>query len=192
MIPETRYACLGDLHLAYQVIGEDPPDMFSDIVGSTQLAAELGDGRWQRVLADHNRVVRRQIDRFGGHEVRVVGDGFLATFDGPARAVRCAIAIRDGVRDLGLEIRAGLHVGEIEVLPDDIAGLAVHIGARVSALAGPGEVFTSSTIGSTRDRSHAGQAPDRDRPRAPDCPRRRAGRPLRSPSRPAIAMRTWR
>ena len=120
--------------------------LFTDIVGSTQLAAELGDSRWQGVLADHNRVVRRQIDRFGGHEVRVVGDGFLATFDGPARAVRCAIAIRDGVRDLGLEIRAGLHVGEIEVLPDDIAGLAVHIGARVSALAGPGEVLTSSTI----------------------------------------------
>jgi len=120
--------------------------LFTDIVGSTHLAAELGDGRWQSLLADHNRVVRRQIDRFGGHEVRVVGDGFLATFDGPARAVRCAIAIRDGVRDLGLEIRAGLHAGEIEVLPDDIAGLAVHIGARVSALAGPGEVLTSSTI----------------------------------------------
>jgi class 3 adenylate cyclase len=120
--------------------------LFTDIVGSTQLAAELGDGRWQGLLADHNRVVRRQIDRFGGHEVRVVGDGFLATFDGPARAVRCAIAIRDAVRELGLEIRAGLHVGEIEVLPDDIAGLAVHIGARVSALAGSGEVLTSSTI----------------------------------------------
>ncbi len=120
--------------------------LFTDIVGSTQLAAELGDSRWQGLLADHNRVVRRQIDRFGGHEVRIVGDGFLATFDGPARAVRCAIAIRDGVRELGLEIRAGLHVGEIEVLPDDIAGLAVHIGARVSALAGPGEVLTSSTI----------------------------------------------
>jgi class 3 adenylate cyclase len=120
--------------------------MFTDIVGSTQLAAELGDGRWQGLLADHNRLVRRQIERFGGHEVRVVGDGFLATFDGPARAVRYALAIRDGVRDLGLEIRAGLHVGEIELLPDDIAGLAVHIGARVSALAGPGEVLTSSTI----------------------------------------------
>src|SRR5262245_59889668 len=120
--------------------------LFTDIVGSTQLATELGDGRWQSLLADHNRVVRRQIDRFAGHEVRVVGDGFLATFDGPARAVRCALAIRDGVRELGLEIRAGLHIGEIEVLQDDIAGLAVHIGARVSALAGPGEVLTSGTI----------------------------------------------
>jgi class 3 adenylate cyclase len=120
--------------------------LFTDIVGSTQLAAKLGDDRWQGLLADHNRVVRRQIDRFGGHEVRVVGDGFLATFDGPARAVRCAIAIRDGVIELGLEIRAGIHVGEIEVLADDIAGLAVHIGARVSALALPGEVLASSTV----------------------------------------------
>ncbi len=120
--------------------------LFTDIVGSTQLAARLGDSDWQGLLADHNRMVRRQLDRFAGHEVKVVGDGFLATFDGPARAVRCAIAIRDGARDLGLEIRAGLHVGEIEMLPDDIGGLAVHIGARVSALAGPGEVLTSSTI----------------------------------------------
>ena len=120
--------------------------LFTDIVGSTERAAELGDVRWQALLADHNRVVRRQLERFGGHEVKVVGDGFLATFDGPARAVRCAIAIRDGVRELGLEIRAGIHVGEIEVLPDDIAGLAVHLGARVSALAGAGEVLVSSTV----------------------------------------------
>jgi class 3 adenylate cyclase len=120
--------------------------VFTDIVSSTERAAGLGDGRWQALLADHNRVVRRQLDRFGGREIKVVGDGFLATFDGPARAVRCAIAIRDGVRELGLEIRAGVHVGEIEVLPDDIAGLAVHLGARVSALAGPGEVLVSSTV----------------------------------------------
>jgi class 3 adenylate cyclase len=120
--------------------------LFTDIVGSTRLAAELGDSRWQGLLADHNRVVRRQIERFGGREVRLVGDGFLATFDGPARAVRCALAIRDGVREIGLEIRAGVHIGEIDVLPDDIAGLAVHIGARVSALAGTGEVLTSSTV----------------------------------------------
>ncbi len=120
--------------------------VFTDIVGSTERAADLGDVRWQALLADHNRVVRRQLDRFGGREIKVVGDGFLATFDGPARAVRCAIAIRDDVRELGLEIRAGIHVGEIEMLPDDIAGLAVHLGARVSALAGPGEVLVSSTV----------------------------------------------
>jgi class 3 adenylate cyclase len=120
--------------------------LFTDIVRSTERAAELGDVRWQALLADHNRVVRRQLERFGGREIKVVGDGFLATFDGPARAVRCAIAIRNEVRELGLEIRAGIHVGEIEVLPDDIAGLAVHLGARVSALAGPGEVLVSSTV----------------------------------------------
>jgi class 3 adenylate cyclase len=120
--------------------------LFTDIVGSTQLAATLGDQRWKGLLADHNRVVRRQLDRFGGHEVRVVGDGFLASFDGPARAVRCALAIRDGVRELDVDIRAGLHTGEIEILPDDIAGLAVHVGARISALAGAGEVLVSSTV----------------------------------------------
>ncbi len=120
--------------------------LFTDIVGSTQLAAERGDSRWQLLLADHNRIVRRQLNRFGGTEVKVVGDGFLVTFDGPARAVRCAVAIRDEVRELDLEIRAGLHVGEIEVLSDDIAGLAVHIGARVSAMAGPSEILVSSTI----------------------------------------------
>jgi class 3 adenylate cyclase len=120
--------------------------LFTDIVGSTERAAQLGDVRWQSLLADHNRIVRRQLERFGGNEVKVVGDGFLATFDGPARAVRCAMAIRDEVRDLRLEIRAGIHVGEIEVLSDDIAGLAVHLGARVSALAGPGEVLVSSTV----------------------------------------------
>jgi class 3 adenylate cyclase len=120
--------------------------LFTDIVGSTQLAATLGDHRWKGLLADHNRVVRRQLGRFGGHEVRVVGDGFLATFDGPARAVRCALAIRDEVRELDLDVRAGLHTGEIEVIPDDIAGLAVHVGARISALAGAGEVLVSSTV----------------------------------------------
>jgi class 3 adenylate cyclase len=120
--------------------------MFTDIVGSTRLAADLGDTPWQRLLADHNRIVRHQLDRFGGNEVKVIGDGFLATFDGPARAIRCAAAIRDEVTDLGLEIRAGLHVGEIEVLADDIAGLAVHIAARVSAKAGASEILVSSTV----------------------------------------------
>jgi class 3 adenylate cyclase len=120
--------------------------LFTDIVESTRLAAELGDERWKAVLADHHRVARRQLDRFGGHEVKTVGDGILATFDGPARAVRCAAAIRDGVREFGLELRAGVHTGEIEVQPDDIGGLGVHIGARVSALAARGEVLVSSTV----------------------------------------------
>ena len=120
--------------------------LFTDIVGSTKLAAELGDERWQRLLADHNQIVRRQLERFGGAEVKVTGDGFLATFDGPARAVRCAVAIRDEVKELDLEIRAGLHVGEIEVLPGDVAGLAVHIAARVAALAEANEILVSSTV----------------------------------------------
>src|SRR5688572_7168747 len=120
--------------------------LFTDIVESTRLAAELGDERWHAVLAEHHRVARRQIERFGGHEVKTVGDGILATFDGPARAVRCAVAIRDGVREFGLELRAGVHTGEIEVQPDDIGGLGVHIGARVSALAAAGEVLVSSTV----------------------------------------------
>ncbi len=120
--------------------------LFTDIVGSTERAAQLGDARWEGLLADHNRVVRRELDRFGGREVKLVGDGVLATFDGPARAVRCALEIRDAVGELGLQVRAGVHTGEIEVLADDIAGLAVHIGSRISALAGPGEVLVSSTV----------------------------------------------
>jgi class 3 adenylate cyclase len=120
--------------------------LFTDIVGSTEQAAALGDERWHTLLAEHHRVTRRQLDRFGGHEVKTVGDGILATFDGPARAIRCATAIRDGVGELGLQLRAGLHAGEIEVQPDDISGLAVHIGARICALADAGEVFVSSTV----------------------------------------------
>ncbi len=120
--------------------------LFTDIVGSTKLAADLGDERWHELLTEHNHAVRTQIERFGGREVKTTGDGVLATFDGPARAVRCALAIRDEVGALGLEVRAGLHTGEIEVQPDDIAGLAVHIGARISALAIPGEILVSSTV----------------------------------------------
>ena len=120
--------------------------LFTDIVGSTRLAAELGDERWQALLHDHHRVVRQLLERFGGHEVKTVGDGFLATFDSPARAIRCAGAIREAVREFGLEIRAGIHTGEIEVQPADIAGLAVHIGARISVLARDGEVLVSSTV----------------------------------------------
>jgi class 3 adenylate cyclase len=120
--------------------------MFTDIVGSTTRASELGDARWRRLLEEHNHVIRRQLERFGGREIKTVGDGILATFDGPARAVRCAAAIRDGVGELGLQVRAGLHTGEIELEGDDIAGLAVHICARISALASGGEILVSSTV----------------------------------------------
>jgi class 3 adenylate cyclase/pimeloyl-ACP methyl ester carboxylesterase len=120
--------------------------LFTDIVDSTRKAAEMGDRAWRRLLDEHFGVTRRQLDRFDGRQVKKVGDGVLATFDGPARAVRCAAAIRDGVAELGLELRAGLHTGEIELQPDDIAGLAVHIGARISALAGAGEILVSSTV----------------------------------------------
>jgi class 3 adenylate cyclase len=120
--------------------------LFTDIVGSTRLAAEIGDGRWRATLDEHNRIARRELERFGGHEVKTVGDGILATFDGPARAVRAAAAIRGGVEEIGLELRAGVHTGEVEVQPDDIAGLAVHIGARISALANAGEILVSSTV----------------------------------------------
>jgi class 3 adenylate cyclase len=120
--------------------------LFTDIVGSTRLAAEMGDAPWRALLDEHNRVARRAIERFGGREIKTVGDGLLATFDGPARAVRCAAAIRDGERELGIEVRAGLHTGEIELQGDDVAGLAVHIGARIAALAGPSDIIVSSTV----------------------------------------------
>jgi class 3 adenylate cyclase len=120
--------------------------MFTDIVGSTALAATLGDRRWTQLLERHNAQVRQELQRHRGREVSTVGDGFLATFDGPARAVRCAQAIGRGVRALGLEVRAGLHTGELEVAGDDVRGLAVHFGARIAALAGPGEVLVSSTV----------------------------------------------
>ena len=120
--------------------------LFTDIVGSTSRAAEMGDRRWRRLLDDHFDVTRRQLDRFDGREIKTVGDGILATFDGPARAVHCAIAIRDGVGELGIEVRAGLHTGEIELEPNDIAGLAVHIGARIAAMASAREVLVSSTV----------------------------------------------
>jgi len=120
--------------------------LFTDIVGSTSLAATMGDERWRALLAEHHRVVRRNLARFGGRQIKTVGDGILATFDGPARALRGAAAIRDGLGELGLQIRAGLHTGEIELQDNDIAGLAVHIGARISALAGAREILVSSTV----------------------------------------------
>ena len=120
--------------------------LFTDIVDSTRHAAEMGDRDWHALLDAHDAVVRVQLTRFRGREVNTSGDGFLAMFDGPQRAIRCALAIRDGVQALGIEVRAGLHTGECEVRGDDIGGIAVHIGARVSALAGPNDVLASSTV----------------------------------------------
>ena len=120
--------------------------LFSDIVGSTTRAAELGDAHWRQLLADHHARVRRQLARFRGVELDTAGDGFFARFDGPARAIRCALAIRDAVRELGLPVRVGLHTGECEVLDGKVAGIAVAIGARVSALAAAGEVLVSQTV----------------------------------------------
>ena len=120
--------------------------MFTDIVGSTQKLAELGDGGWRALLDRHHALVRSLLARYRGHEVDVAGDGFLATFDGPARAVRCARAIADAVSPLNIQIRAGVHTGEIELVGEDVRGIAVHIGARVGALAGPSEVLVSSTV----------------------------------------------
>jgi class 3 adenylate cyclase len=120
--------------------------LFTDIVDSTRLAAELGDRRWHRLLVEHQEVVRQQLARFRGREIKTTGDGFLATFDGPARAIRAADAVRGGVRDLGLEVRVGLHTGECELVGDDIGGIAVHIAARVLAQAGAGEIVCSRTV----------------------------------------------
>jgi class 3 adenylate cyclase len=120
--------------------------LFTDIVSSTARAAELGDDEWTRILDHHDDVVAREIDRHRGRTIKTTGDGMLATFDGPARAIRCAQTIGRAVQSLGIDIRAGLHTGEIELRGDDIGGIAVHIGARVSALAGPGEVLVSSTV----------------------------------------------
>ncbi len=120
--------------------------LFTDIEGSTTRAADLGDVRWAQVLEHHNTTVRRQLERFRGREIKTTGDGFLVLFDGPARAIACACAIRDAVRQIGLEIRAGLHTGEVELSDTDVSGIAVHIGQRVSSLAGPGEVLVSRTV----------------------------------------------
>ena len=167
-IPGARYVELpGDNHLIWAdpdpifdaveefVTGVPPaavPDrmlmtvLFTDIVGSTEVAASLGDEAWRRKLDRHDEIVRRYVQRYQGREIKAIGDGFLAAFDGPARAVRCAQAIAAAVAALDLEIRAGAHTGEVEVRGDDIGGLAVHIAARVAALAEPGEILTSSTV----------------------------------------------
>jgi class 3 adenylate cyclase len=120
--------------------------LFTDIVDSTRRAAEMGDRDWHGLLDAHDAVVRSQLARFRGREVNTSGDGFLAMFDGPQRAIRCAMAIRDAVQALGIEVRAGLHTGECEIRGDDIGGIGVHIGARVSALAGANDVLVSSTL----------------------------------------------
>ncbi len=138
------------------LVGEQPEEvvddrvlatvLFTDIVDSTRRAAEIGDRDWHALLDAHDAIVRVQLNRFRGREVNTSGDGFLAMFDGPQRAIRCAMAIRDAVQALGIQVRAGLHTGECELRGNDIGGIAVHIGARVSALAGPNEVLVSSTL----------------------------------------------
>ena len=120
--------------------------MFTDIVGSTERAAALGDAGWRELLSAHDGAIRDQLERFNGRQVKTLGDGQLATFDGPARAIRCGQAIVDALRPLGLEIRVGLHAGEVELLEDDVGGIAVHIASRVGALAETGEVLVSSTV----------------------------------------------
>jgi class 3 adenylate cyclase len=120
--------------------------LFTDIVDSTRRAAEMGDRDWHALLDAHDAIVRAQLARFRGREVNTSGDGFLAVFDGPQRAIRCAMAIRDAVQALGIEVRAGLHTGECEVRGEDIGGIAVHIGARISALAEANDVLVSSTL----------------------------------------------
>lgn len=120
--------------------------VFTDIVGSTERAATLGDHRWRDLLDNHDTIVRHELERFGGREVNTAGDGFVATFTSPSAAIACADAIVDAVRVLGIEVRVGIHAGEVEVRGADVAGMAVHIGARVAALAGPSEVLVSSTL----------------------------------------------
>jgi class 3 adenylate cyclase len=120
--------------------------LFTDIVGSTQKLEAIGDQRWRQLLDRHHARVRQLLERYAGTEIDTAGDGFFATFDGPTRAIRCACAIRDAVREIGLEIRAGLHTGEIERRGDKVTGIAVHLGARVAALAQPGEVLVTSTV----------------------------------------------
>ena len=120
--------------------------LFTDIVGSTEKAAELGDRRWRDLLERHDAIVRRQLQIHRGREVKTMGDGFLATFDGPARAIRCAAAVRDELAAIGIEVRVGIHTGEVELVGDDVSGMAVNIGARIGALADSGELLVSSTV----------------------------------------------
>jgi pimeloyl-ACP methyl ester carboxylesterase len=120
--------------------------LFTDIVGSTERAAALGDRRWRELLEQHHASVRRELERFRGNEIDAAGDGFMASFDGPARAIRCARAVEDATSALGLDVRAGVHTGECERIGDKLSGIAVHIAARVAGAAGPGEVLVSQTV----------------------------------------------
>jgi class 3 adenylate cyclase len=120
--------------------------LFTDLAGSTERAAELGDRRWREVLEQHHALVRRELARHRGQEIDTAGDGFFASFDGPARAIHCACAIRDAVRALDLDLRSGLHIGECEIASGKLAGIAVHTGARIAAEARPGEVLVSQTV----------------------------------------------
>ena len=120
--------------------------LFTDIVGSTERASEIGDRAWKELLERHHGLVRHELNRFRGREISTAGDGFLATFDGPARAVRCAQAIVQAVRAIGIEVRAGVHTGEVELMGEDVGGIAVHIGARVAAIAAPSQVLVSGTV----------------------------------------------
>jgi class 3 adenylate cyclase len=120
--------------------------LFTDIVGSTERASALGDRRWREILDRHDDVCREQVAQFRGREIKQTGDGFLASFDGPARAVQCGLAVSEAIRPLGVEVRAGVHTGECEQRGDDLGGIAVHIGARVASLAGPSEVLVTRTV----------------------------------------------
>jgi class 3 adenylate cyclase len=151
---EPVFAALGSF-LADVVAGAHPevePDrvlatvLFSDIVGSSERAATLGDRAWRELLLRHHELVRRELTRFRGQEVDTAGDGFFASFDGPARAIQCGCAIVEAMPELGLEVRVGLHTGECELVDGKVAGIAVHTGARVAANAQPGEVLVSSTV----------------------------------------------
>jgi pimeloyl-ACP methyl ester carboxylesterase len=153
MFAELADTALSEIREFLTGVRESPdPDrvlatvLFTDLVGSTEQARELGDRRWRELLESHHAAVRRELVRFGGREIDTAGDGFLAAFDGPARAIRCAGAVVDSVAGLGLQIRAGVHTGECEVHGDKLAGLAVHVGARVAAQASSGEVLVSNTV----------------------------------------------
>jgi class 3 adenylate cyclase len=145
-VPEQTRRFVGDVWLEPEPETVLTTVLFTDIVGSTEHATQLGNHRWNELVGRHHALVRQQLDQFRGREIDTAGDGFFATFDGPVRAIRCARAITESVRALGIEVRAGLHTGECELRGDKIGGIAVNIGARVMSNASPGEVLVSSTV----------------------------------------------